>query len=110
MVTVTFYRDSRDRLSRIFATGHAGWADPGRDVVCAAASVVLQTAELGLTEHARVPVTAARDAGRMDLRWDADVRDRTDVAAIVETARLAVEQLARQFPEHVRVGAVRESA
>jgi uncharacterized protein YsxB (DUF464 family) len=110
MLTVTFYRDSRDRLSRILAEGHAGWADAGQDVVCAGASVVLQTAELGLTEHARVAVTAKRDAGRMDLRWDAAIRERADVAAIVETARLAVEQLARQFPEHVRVAHAHENA
>ena len=104
MLTVTFYRDSRERLSRIFAEGHAGWADPGEDIVCAAASVVLQTAELGLTEHARVPLTAQRDpAGRMDVRWGSGVRDRDDVRAIVEVARLAIEQLARQYPNSVRV-------
>lgn len=110
MLTVTFYRDSRDRLSRIFADGHAGWADPGEDIVCAAASVVLQTVELGLTEHAGVTVAATRDSGRMELRWDAASRERTDVRAIVETARLAVEQLARQFPASVRVTHARESA
>lgn len=104
MLTVTFFRDSRNRLFRIFAEGHAGWADAGEDIVCAAASVVLQTVELGLTEHAHVPVAAQRDpAGRLDMRWEAAVRERTDVAAIVETARLAIEQLARQYPASVCV-------
>jgi uncharacterized protein len=101
MLEVTFYRDSRSRLSRIFAEGHAGWADAGEDVVCAGASAVLQTAWLGLAEHARVAVTAERDAGRLDLRWPEADRERVDVQAIVETARLAIEHLARQFPEHI---------
>ena len=103
MLEVTFYRDSRDRLSRIFATGHAGWADAGEDVVCAGASAVLQTAWLGLAEHARVAVTAERDAGRLDLRWPEADRERVDVCAIVEVARLALEALAQQFPANVRV-------
>jgi uncharacterized protein YsxB (DUF464 family) len=103
VLDVTFYRDSRDRLSRIVANGHAGWADAGEDVVCAGASAVLQTAWLGLAEHARIALTAERDAGRLDLRWPAADRERVDVQAIVETARLAIEALARQFPANVSV-------
>ena len=103
MLTVNFERDSRNRLSRILAQGHAGWADSGEDIVCAAASAVLQAAWLGLAEHARIAVAAERDAGRLDLRWEAELSERPDVAAIAETARLAVEALARQFPDHVRM-------
>lgn len=109
MLNVTFYRDSRERLSRIFAAGHAGWADAGEDVVCAGASAVLQTAWLGLAEHARVAVTAERDGGRLDLRWPEADRERADVQAIVETARLAIEHLARQFPENIRVALTRSA-
>ena len=107
MLSVTFYRDSRKRLSRIVAEGHAGWADAGEDVVCAGASAVLQTAWLGLAQHAGVAVTAERDAGRLDLRWPEAARDRDDVRAIVETARLAIEHLAEQFPAHVRAASAR---
>ena len=109
MLSVTFYRDSRDRLSRIFAEGHAGWAESGEDIVCAGASAVLQSAWLGLTEHAGVVVAAERDAGRLDLRWPEAVRDRDDVRAIVETARLAIEHLAHQFPDHVRASHARDA-
>lgn len=101
MLNVTFYRDDRNRLSRLFAEGHAGWADSGEDIVCAGASAVLQSAWLGLAEHARIAVSAERDAGRLDLRWPEAERGRDDVQAIVETARLAIEHLAAQFPEHV---------
>jgi len=110
VLSVTFYRDSRDRLSRIFAEGHAGWAESGEDIVCAGVSAVLQSAWLGLTEHAGVAVAGERDAGRLDLRWPEADRDRDDVRAIVETARLAIEHLARQFPEHVRAAAVRDAS
>jgi uncharacterized protein YsxB (DUF464 family) len=102
MVTVTFHEDSRRRLSSIVAEGHAGWADAGDDIVCAAASAILQAAWLGLSEHAHVTVAGERDAGRLVMRWPADSRDRDDVRAIVATAALSIEQIARQYPDHVR--------
>jgi uncharacterized protein YsxB (DUF464 family) len=102
VVTVTFRRDSRKRLSSVFADGHAGWADAGEDVVCAAASAILQAAWLGLAEHAHVHVESERTGGRLALRWPEAERDRDDVRAIVATAELAIAQLARQFPAHVR--------
>jgi hypothetical protein len=42
MVTVLFHEDSRGRLSSILAEGHAGWADAGEDIVCAAVSAILR--------------------------------------------------------------------
>ena len=108
MVTVTFRRDSRNRLSSVFAEGHAGWADPGEDVVCAAASAILQAAWLGLAEHARVDVDGERTGGRLAMRWPEAARDRDDVRAIVATAELSIAQIARQFPKNVAVRSAKE--
>jgi uncharacterized protein YsxB (DUF464 family) len=102
VVTVTFRRDSRNRLSSVFADGHAGWADHGEDIVCAAASAILQAALLGLTDHAQVAVEAERSAGRLAMRWPEAVRDREAVQAIVATAELSIASIARDFPTHVR--------
>jgi hypothetical protein len=107
MLTVHFRRDGRERLSSFFADGHAGWADSGEDIVCAAVSAILQAAWLGLEEHARVAPEADKSAGRLALRWPAEVRERPDVQAIVATAELAVTQISRQYPAHVQV--VREA-
>ena len=106
---MTFRRDSRNRLSSVFAEGHAGWAEPGEDVVCAAASAILQAAWLGLAEHARVTVEGERTAGRLAMRWPEAERDRDDVRAIVATAELAIGQIASQFPKHVRASAAQEA-
>jgi uncharacterized protein len=108
VVTVTFRRDSHDRLSSLFADGHAGWAEPGEDVVCAAASAILQAAWLGLAEHARVEVEGERTSGRLAMRWPEAAREREDVRAIVATAELSIAQIARQFPDHVRARYAKE--
>lgn len=107
MLEVRFRRDSRNRLSSVFAAGHANWADAGDDIVCAAVSAILQAAWLGLVEHAHIELDADRSSGNLHLVIPPAERDRDDVRAIVATAELAVEQIAHQFPAFVR--AVRET-
>jgi uncharacterized protein len=102
VVTVTFRRDSRNRLSSVFADGHAGWAARGEDLACAAVSAILQAAWVGLTDHAHVAIDGEREDGRLEMRWPDTARDRDDVRAIVATAELAIGQIARQYPKHVR--------
>lgn len=105
---MTFRRDSRNRLSSVFADGHAGWAAYGEDVACAAVSAILQAAWVGLTDHARVDVEGERSEGRLAMRWPAGDRDRADVQAIVATAELAIGQIGRQFPSAVRARSAEE--
>jgi hypothetical protein len=107
LVRVTIRRDSRARLSSFFASGHAGWADAGQDVVCAAVSTLLQAAWLGLDEVAGVEVTGTRDSGRLELSWPAEARDDAGLRAIVETVARSIETLASQFPAHVKVAVER---
>jgi len=101
MVRVTVRRDSRQRLSSLFAEGHAGWADEGSDVVCAAVSALLQAAWLGLERVAKVPIEGKKSAGTLSLRWPRPERANAAVEAIVTTAELSIEQIAAQYPEHV---------
>ena len=103
MIEVYVRKDGRNRLSSFLATGHAGWAESGADVVCAAVSTVLQAAWLGLSEVAKVQVEATKESGRMTLAWPERSRDSDAVHAIVATAALSVERIANQYPDHVRV-------
>lgn len=71
--------------------------------MCAAASAILQAAELGLSVYAELPegTTERRDDGYLAITIATTDRDREDVMAIVATAELAIAQLSRQFPEDV---------
>ena len=103
MLEVIFYRDERDRLAGIAARGHADFAVHGRDIVCAAVSAVLQAARLGLEEHAGVELAARQTPGVLRLSWAEPARELESLRAIVTTAELAVAQIARRFPDHVRL-------
>jgi uncharacterized protein len=102
MLEVRFRRDSLNRLSSVFSSGHAGHAEPGEDLVCGAVSALLQAAWVGLTDVAHVHVEGHRRPGDLLMRWPAETRGRDDVHAIVATAELAIEQLAKQYRGFVR--------
>ncbi|MBV8198933.1 MAG: ribosomal-processing cysteine protease Prp [Candidatus Eremiobacteraeota bacterium] len=103
MLAVTFYRDARDRIAALAARGHADFAEQGQDIVCAAVSAILQAARVGLEEHAGIALRARQRAGSMTLRWPEAARDAESVRAIVATAALAIEAIARRFPDHVQL-------
>jgi uncharacterized protein YsxB (DUF464 family) len=108
VLEVIFRRDSRRRLSSVFAAGHAEAGVAGDDVVCAAASAILQAAQLGLESYAGLPDATQRGEGIMHLAIPASDRDREDIRAIVATAELAIAQLAWQFPVNVRITRAQE--
>ena len=103
MIEVRIRRDSRERLSSFLANGHAGKADWGEDVVCAAVATLLQAAWLGLSEVTGVTVLGERESGRLSLGWPEVARDDPAVRAIVETVARSIETIARDEPDHVRV-------
>ena len=106
MVEVTFYRDGRERLSRFFASGHVEIPESSSDeysLVCAAVSAVLQAARAGLEEHAKIETGAHMRGGHLEVHVPENKREDAAVEAIVATAEIAVEQIARQYPQHVRV-------
>lgn len=106
MLDVVFHRDSRQRLSSVFASGHVEIPETSSDeysLVCAAVSAILQAARLGLEAYAKIPLEASQERGGLRLHVPEQARAGERVAAILETARLAVEQIASQYPQHVRV-------
>jgi uncharacterized protein len=103
VLEVIIYRDARDRLAGISARGHADFAAHGHDIVCAAVSAILQAARLGLQEHAGVTLEARQTPGLFHLRWPPEQRELESLRAIVATAELAVAQIARRFPDHVKL-------
>ena len=106
MVNVIFYRDGRERLSRFFASGHVEIPESSSDeysLVCAAVSAVLQAARAGLEEHTKIDTGAQMHGGHLDVRVPENKRDDAAVVAIVRTAEIALEQIARQYPRHLHV-------
>jgi uncharacterized protein len=101
MLTVTFQHDGQGRLSGFSARGHARFAEYGQDIVCAAASAILQAARLGLELHCSRKPEIRQKSGELKVRIPVSDRNDGAVRAIVTTAYASVDQIARQFPKHV---------
>lgn len=106
MLEVVFRRDSHNRLSSVFSGGHVEIPESSSDeysLVCAGVSAILQAARLGLEAYVKLPLDVTQRSGELAMRWPPSARDDERVQAIVQTARLAVEQIASQYPQHVQV-------
>ena len=104
-LVVTFFEDSRNRLSSFVGSGHVAIPETSSDeysLVCAAVSAILQAARLGLESVAHVDLQIHQERGDMRVGVPADRRDDPVVQAILATAALSTQQIASQYPQHVR--------
>lgn len=105
VVTVRITRAEDGTISAFEVTGHAGHAPKGRDVVCAAVSVLAQTAALGLEGRLGIAAVVAADAGRFSclLPPDLPIQACSRAQDILETMCMGLAAIEREYPRHVLV-------
>lgn len=106
MITVKVCRDKSGNLKGFVATGHAGYAPRGEDIVCSAVSTLTQTAVLGLESIGAPFDLDVRDGGmRVMLGGLEGVPPRKveDARLILETIILGLKAVADVGREFVRV-------
>lgn len=111
MIRAVFYRDRQGAITRFEIAGHAGFAEKGEDIVCAAVSALGQAAILGLEEVLDlVPEVEVDEDGRLHCRLPGNVPEdrRAQAQAILETARVGIEAIASDYGDYVLVEEVRE--
>ena len=106
MIRVTFFADS-GRVRGFEAKGHAGYARPGKDIVCAAVSAVLLTALNGLVELIGAPCMVIREdeRGYLMVRLSRDLQENTahDAGLILGVAMAGIQSIAKDYPGYVDV-------
>ncbi len=92
----------------LVAEGHSGYAERGEDIVCAGVSALLQALLFGFENVAPSPgfsFSIDEDSARMVLDWRRSPPEQT--AVLVETIVGSLKEIARVYPEHVRILEVR---
>jgi uncharacterized protein YsxB (DUF464 family) len=92
MIVVRF----RDDQNRIQIKGHAGYAEHGKDIVCAAMSGLAWTLA-AILHHKGGLLEAKEDSGEMNLRYCGNVDEYLDMFQV------GAEMLETKYPQHVRV-------
>ena len=83
--------------------GHACYAEPGRDIVCAAASILACTLVSRIRSLAREGeiLEISIEPGRVCIVTHPDSQHRQDFISAFETVQEGFGLLARQYPSHV---------
>lgn len=83
-------------------SGHAGYAEAGEDIVCAAVSALAQTTAIGLTEVLGLApqIRIDEDAGAMSLILSTP-EDGAQI--LLKTLLAGLRAIERQYPRHIRI-------
>lgn len=85
------------------AQGHAGFAEEGQDIVCAALSVLCQTAILGILEVAGIDADYSMDDGELFCRVSEEEAKKCEAQAIFRTVAIGLRAVYEQYPDFVEL-------
>lgn len=102
MIRVTYYR----QYNRLTVEGHAYSNEPGRDLVCASASILAYTLAanvMNLADNSHVRIESMElSSGRAEI----SCKPRSGVGAMVrkifESVCVGFELLAKDYPDYIR--------
>lgn len=105
MIRVVIERDGTGRIWGYSAQGHAGSGPRGRDIVCAAVSVLTDSAFLGLERHLQRKLKWKAEAGNLAVQLQEEPDSATE--AIMNTVVLGLQEIEKIHPDKVRISEIR---
>lgn len=102
MIRIELYRTLHGEIKGFLVKGHAGMAEKGQDIVCAAVSVLTQTVVLGLTQYLGLQPEVKRKSGYLSCLLTQQ-EHREEVRAIFESMALGLKEIVGQYPDFVRM-------
>lgn len=105
------YTDNRVVLSDngtagIITEGHAGLAEKGTDIVCAAVSTLIQTAIVSIDRIAGVSQNITQNDGYLSSTFTIKgltLEERKTIEIIIHTMLLGLFEIRKQYPERLEI-------
>ena len=94
MIVITQYEDG------VTIKGHAGYAEHGKDIVCAAISALTQTFITSVEDLTAAEIKYAISNGDVDISYEG-FTDRARV--LLDSFFIGCELIAREYPENVQI-------
>lgn len=85
---------------QINVLGHAGYAAPGFDIVCAAVSTLTQNLIKSIEALTRDPIEYAIESGKIILKYE-NVSERTKT--LIDSFFIGICSLIEEYPEYIRL-------
>lgn len=108
MIKITFYHDTDKQVRQVLMTGHAGYADPGFDIVCAAVSSQVISVENSLVQLLNIEVDTEvneTEGGYLKLTLPSHLSNSVshDAQLLLKHLHFAFEVLAESYPEFIHI-------
>ena len=85
---------------KITLDGHAGYAEPGKDIVCAAVTVLVQTMVHSIEALTDDRLEYTVSPGKFEL----EIKNLSEKSkTLVDSFFIGICKIAEEFPEHVKV-------
>ena len=101
MISAILYR-GKEGLTGCRMTGHSGQAEAGRDIVCAAASILGCTCVNALETFAGILPAVRMNDGFLAVRLPEDCQDH-DAQVLLHGLLQGLRDIEKQYPHHVRL-------
>ena len=102
MIRVHWQRKG-DCLIGFRVTGHAGYAEHGQDIVCAAVSALAQTAVIALERLTEGDIAVNVQEGSLECQLGGAGEHGSRAWVILESMRLGLQEIATHYPKYVRI-------
>lgn len=105
MIKVNICRDKAGNIKKFVVKGHAGFAENGKDIVCAAVSAVAYTTVGSLQDLIGIKDFFEERDGFMtcSIHMDISPEKKHDAGIIMATAEIGFKQIELAYPKHVKV-------
>ena len=94
-----------DRITGFSVSGHSGYAEAGKDIVCAAISAAVTMAEATINDvcGAKAKVRVKEDDARVTLMLPASCDEEETVQAVLSGLMLTLISLREDYPDYIEV-------
>jgi uncharacterized protein YsxB (DUF464 family) len=94
-----------DRITGFSVSGHSGYAEAGKDIVCAAISTAVTMAEATINDvcGAKAKVRVKEDDARITLMLPTSCDEEETVQAVLSGLMLTLISLREDYPDYIEV-------
>ena len=94
-----------DRITGFSVSGHSGYAEAGKDIVCAAISAIVTMAEATINDvcGAKAKVRVKEEDARITLTLPASCDEEESVQAVLAGMLLTLAGMRDDYPDYIEV-------
>ena len=95
----------KDRITGFSISGHSGYAEAGKDIVCAAISAIVTLAEATINDvcGAKAKVRVKEEDARITLTLPAACDEEESVQAVLAGMLLTLCNMRDEYPDYIEV-------